>query len=295
MADRRLLIVEDDVVIRTFLSDVLKRDGYRVFEVGDGSEAVAQIDRHQFDLVVTDIVMPGVTGNEVVRAAKLSDANMPVIVITGLPSIRNSVRLAQLGATDYISKPFDITVMRNTIKKVLEARDRALRMPTGPGVPAYSLEYNEEGVHDAATFRQRLADIVEWCESEGYSCSVVMIEVDNMTAATVAADGASADDVLRALIWTLKNDVGPAGTTSATGPNRLGVILRKTEHDTARRIAYGFREKVAWEITVSAGVASYPRDGNSADALLKLTETALKAAKDRGGDSVLFRRVAATG
>ena len=294
MADSRLLIVEDDDVIRTFLKDVLTRDGYRVVEARDGNEAVALIDRHRFDLVVTDIVMPGLTGNEVVRAAKLSDANMPVIVITGLPSIRNTVRLAQLGAADFISKPFDITVMRNTIKKVLDARDRAPRMPTRPGAETYSLEYNEEGVHDAATFRQLLADIVEWCEWEGYSCSVVVIEVDNMAAATAAAGGATSEDVLRALIWTLKNDVGATGTASATGHNRLGVILRKTDHDAARRIAYGFRERVASEINVSAGIASYPRDGNSADALLNLTETALKTARDRGGDSVLFRRVAAT-
>ena len=295
MADSRMLIVEDDDVIRTFLRDVLTRDGYRVVEASDGTEAIGLIERQQFDIVVTDIVMPGVTGNEVVRAAKLSDANMPVIVITGLPSIRNTVILAQLGATDFISKPFDITVMRNTIKKVLATRDRAPRMPTRPATVAFSLEYNEEGVHDAATFAQLLADVVEWCEWEGYSCAVVMIEVDNMAAASAAAGGATADDVLRALIWILKNDVGTAGTASATGPNRLGVVLRRTEHDAARRIAYGFREKVASDINVSAEIACYPRDGDSADALLKLTETALKAAKDRGGDTVLFRRVAATG
>ena len=118
----RILVVDDEEVIRRLLTEVLAEEGYWVTTVSDGQQAIDLLERERFNLIITDMVMPGVSGIEVLRAAQRIDPQCPVVVLTGYPSVDSVRRLVRLGASDYIAKPFNVDVLRVTVAKLLEMR-----------------------------------------------------------------------------------------------------------------------------------------------------------------------------
>ncbi len=116
----RILVVDDEELIRDLLKMVLMDEGYTVVTATDGEEAIQRLESSPFDLVITDLVMPKVNGVEVLRAAKRIDPNYPVMVITGYPSVETVTKLVRLGAGDYLTKPFNLDVVKVTVAKLLE-------------------------------------------------------------------------------------------------------------------------------------------------------------------------------
>ena len=116
----RILVVDDEESIRDLLRLVLTGEGYSVVTASGGEEAIGYLKAQQFDLVITDLVMPGVNGVEVLRVAKRIDPNYPVMVITGFPSVETVTQLVRLGVGDYLTKPFNIDAVRVTVAKLLE-------------------------------------------------------------------------------------------------------------------------------------------------------------------------------
>ena len=125
----RILVVDDEEVIRRLLTEVLAEEGYWVTTVSDGQQAIDLLERERFNLIITDMVMPGLSGIEVLRAAQRIDPLCPVIVLTGYPSVDSVRRLVRLGAADYIAKPFNVDVLKVTVAKLLEMR-RVREEPT---------------------------------------------------------------------------------------------------------------------------------------------------------------------
>lgn len=104
-----LLVVEDDEQFREFLRDVLDRHGYEVDAVSDGNEALRMLDAHQPDLVITDLVMPGVDGLELVIEMRRSSTSLPIIAISGgmVTAPQSYLKVARaLGANAVLEKPF---------------------------------------------------------------------------------------------------------------------------------------------------------------------------------------------
>lgn len=113
---RRALLVEDEELIRAFMAEVLAEAGWQVTEAGSGDTALALLERESFDLLVTDVHMPGqVDGYELVRCARARLAGLPVIVTTGRPEPE---RPALGGATALVPKPFRIAAMLSAIERV---------------------------------------------------------------------------------------------------------------------------------------------------------------------------------
>ena len=120
----RILVVDDQEFMRDLLTETLRLDDYEVITAADGQDAVDLLERERFDLVITDMVMPRLSGAEVMRSAKRIDPQIPVIVMTGYPSVEDATRLVREGAADYITKPFSIDAVRVAVAKHLELRRR---------------------------------------------------------------------------------------------------------------------------------------------------------------------------
>ena len=112
-------MVDDERLIRGLLKEMLGAAGYEVVTASGGRKAVVLFSMDRYDLVITDIVMPGMDGIEVLRAIKDAKPQVPVIMITGYPAEDTEARLVKLGATAYIAKPFDANVMKSTVAKAL--------------------------------------------------------------------------------------------------------------------------------------------------------------------------------
>ncbi|MFQ5975668.1 MAG: response regulator [Candidatus Hydrothermarchaeales archaeon] len=120
MGNAKILIVEDDPQMRQGLSDMLSEEGYKVLSVDSGREAIKKVKDNGFDIVVTDIVMPGIDGMEVLKEVKRIEPQVHVIMITAFATIENAVDAMKNGASDYITKPFKIAEVEVAIKRVLE-------------------------------------------------------------------------------------------------------------------------------------------------------------------------------
>ena len=118
----RILVVDDEEQMRDLLAKVLERKGFQTSVCGDGTEALAFLEKEPVDLVVTDVRMPGLGGMEALRAVKELNPDIVVIIMTAFGSIDQAVQAVKDGAYDYINKPFKIDEMLLTIEKALDER-----------------------------------------------------------------------------------------------------------------------------------------------------------------------------
>jgi DNA-binding response OmpR family regulator len=119
MADSStILLVDDEESIQTLLTYPLERDGYRVVQARDGEEALRRFSEEEIDLVVLDIMLPRVDGLEVCRRLR-NESTVPIIMLTARDDELDKVLGLELGADDYITKPFSIREFRSRIRALL--------------------------------------------------------------------------------------------------------------------------------------------------------------------------------
>lgn len=121
-AKARILIVDDEIQVVHIFQDLLTQQGYDVESSDNGDDAILKVTNGQYDLVLTDINLPGVDGLEVIRAAKAADKDTCVILITGYASTTTAIDALRQGAYDYITKPFDLWETAKAIERGLESR-----------------------------------------------------------------------------------------------------------------------------------------------------------------------------
>jgi two-component system OmpR family response regulator len=105
--DINILVVEDDVYINNMLARLLQKDRYNVRQAYSGTEAMLYIETNEFQLVLLDLMLPGMSGSDVLKGIRKTK-QMPVIVISAKIDKQDKIDMLKLGADDYITKPFDI-------------------------------------------------------------------------------------------------------------------------------------------------------------------------------------------
>jgi DNA-binding response OmpR family regulator len=116
-----LLVVEDDRSLLAGLALNLRKAGYRVRTAADGEAGLAELARERPDLVVLDLMLPGIDGLEILRRIRSNDAALPVVVLTALAGEGDKVQGLDLGANDYVTKPFSIAELLARVRAVLRA------------------------------------------------------------------------------------------------------------------------------------------------------------------------------
>jgi DNA-binding response OmpR family regulator len=133
MADRapRILLADDEQAIQTLLSYPLQKDGYEVVRASDGREALARFSEQPFDLVVLDVMMPRLDGLEVCRRLR-SRSSVPIIMLTAKAEEIDKVLGLELGADDYITKPFSLREFRSRVRAALRRAGMSSTTESGP-------------------------------------------------------------------------------------------------------------------------------------------------------------------
>jgi hypothetical protein len=119
--ERRILIVDDDNDIISFLCDIFSENGYKPTGFTSGKEALEALKEQEFDLLLADLMMPEMDGIELLKAALKTDSSLVVIIMTGYSTIRTAIEARKAGAFEYILKPFKSSELLTTVSRAMEA------------------------------------------------------------------------------------------------------------------------------------------------------------------------------
>jgi len=111
--------VDDDPIILKFVSANLNARGFKVLTAGDGESGLKVLEQTLPDLIILDLLMPGIDGYEVCRRIR-EWSNVPIIVLTAIGESNAKLKLLELGANDYITKPFDIGDLMEHVREILQ-------------------------------------------------------------------------------------------------------------------------------------------------------------------------------
>jgi DNA-binding response OmpR family regulator len=233
MADRsaRILLVDDEQSIQTLLSYPLRKDGYEVVQATDGREALDRFAEQPFDLVVLDVMLPQLDGLEVCRRLRARSA-VPIIMLTAKSEEIDKVVGLELGADDYITKPFSMREFRSRIKAALRRADMrpAPEQETEPPLEIGDL---------AVDFGKRSVEV------RGGDVSLTFVEFEILGALARNPGRVFTRDQLLSRIW---------GDAAYRDPRTIDVHIRhlreKLERDakspeyifTVRGVGYRFRD-----------------------------------------------------
>ena len=122
MSQASILIVEDDADINNIIAARLAKEGHLCTQAWSGSEAALRLESASFDLVITDLMMPGLTGENIVGLVRAHSATTPIIVVSARVTPADRVSLLKLGADDYLTKPFDLDELAMRVEVQLRHR-----------------------------------------------------------------------------------------------------------------------------------------------------------------------------
>ncbi len=122
----KLLIVDDDLAVRTVIARKMQSEGYECILAGNGKEALTMAGDKSFDLVLLDVKMPGMSGTEVLPQIVSDCPDTSVIMVTAMADTQTAVEAMKMGASDYITKPFNLDDLALKVRKALERRELVL-------------------------------------------------------------------------------------------------------------------------------------------------------------------------
>ncbi len=295
---QRILLVDDERLNRKILTELLD-DHHDVIVAKSGAQALQRIAADtEIDLVLLDVMMPEMDGHEVLRRLKSNEATkeIPVIFITALSSTGDEEVGLNLGAADYITKPFHPAIVRLRVENHLRfVRQRKL-LETLAGKDGLT-EINNRRSFDEILLK-------EWRRSErnGLPLSLAMVDVDFFKPFNDHYGHALGDQVLKsvakALSWGLHR---PADTAARYGGEEFVLLFPDTDSEGGRNLAEKVRLAIenlaipheysptAVHVTVSIGGATMIGSDRSPKNLLETADTMLYEAKANGRNRVLWR------
>jgi two-component system cell cycle response regulator len=296
----RILVVDDEEIMREFLREVLSDQGYEIDLASSGKDAVEKMAIHEYDLVLTDIVMPELDGLGVVAAAKDLPYDVDVVVMTGYASMETAVESMKLGANDYITKPFNIDQIRIIVKNAIEERALKKRAEEGEFYKELSRKDGLTDLYNHRFFHQLLDTEISRAERYDRVVSLLMIDIDNFKSYNDTHGHPMGDVILRQLANLLRQSSRSCDYVARYGGEEFAIIAPEAGPDAAGRMAQRIRvavEEAAFEgeeimaggrLTISIGVASFPVQASGKSDLVEKADRALYRAKALGKNRVVL-------
>jgi diguanylate cyclase (GGDEF)-like protein len=296
----RVLVVDDNALIRRLVVELLRRVGYAVLEAGDGAEALACFRRNPAQVVITDIGMPRVGGLELLAALRQHEARPEVILLTGshASDAEAAVQALRLGAHDYIVKdPTAGEALTLAVERAAEKwrlRDENARLLLE--LQRLSLTDGLTGVGNRRAFDQALRQEVARAHRHGLRLCLAIVDLDHFKRVNDKHGHSAGDAVLVSFARRLCSVARDSDRLFRYGGEEFAILLTDTEERGGASFARRVVESTAAEalaagslrlvVTCSAGVAELSLEDASGQALLRQADAALYAAKRTGRNRV---------
>lgn len=292
-----VLVVDDDRSTRLTIANALGADGLKIEQAANGQQAIEKFCQYGPDLIIMDAVMPVKNGFEASREIKqLPEGRMtPILMITALENDESVERAFKSGAADFIPKPINLAVLRQRVKRVLDARKSEEKVK--------QLAYNDglTGLPNRIAFSDRLHQDLAYARRNGNQLAVMFIDIDHFKDVNDNLGHAAGDELLKILAERVGGCVRSEDTLARLGGDEFVVVLSavhgpKGADIAAQNILNALStpfQVVGKEIYVGAsiGISIFPDDGTDREALLKNADTAMYRAKALGRNNYQFYTV----
>jgi diguanylate cyclase (GGDEF)-like protein len=297
MKDNESVLIVDDTPVNIQVLVKALRSSYRMRVANGGKEALSIAESEDPpDIILLDIMMPEMDGYEVCRRLKQNPQTMriPVIFVTAMSDSNNEAFGLNLGAVDYISKPFSIPVVKARVRTHLQLKQRTDMLENMSMVDGLT------GIANRRSFDQTLEQ--EWRRGRRNSThiSLIMIDIDNFKAYNDNYGHGAGDECLRLVARAIKSCLSRSGDfVGRYGGEEFVVLLPECDKDGALTVAEKIRRKVeelniihefsgtADHITISLGCMSMSCEGDDSAEMLRKADQALYSAKEHGRNRVV--------
>lgn len=293
--DTTVLIIDDSKTVRAVLLNLLKDEGLFTFyhEAESGELGFKALEEHSVDVVLCDLQMPAMTGFEFLYRLREIDkfVDLPVIMLTGNENQKDKICGLELGANDYVTKPFDPAELIARVKIQLKIKLLQDRLKDLANTDPLTRLSNRRHLFSA------LNSELERSQRSDKPCSLVMVDVDHFKSVNDTYGHQLGDEVLISVASHLEECMRVYDLAARFGGEEFALLMPGTDSTQATAIAERIRTVVEemtfteqlkpLHLTISAGVATYPGpDIATADDLIRVADHALYRAKDAGRNRV---------
>ncbi|HOP27593.1 MAG TPA: diguanylate cyclase [Candidatus Sabulitectum sp.] len=291
MRTMKVLIIDDDPASVALARQWLKKDGHGIVTAADGEEGLAMAVREEPDLILLDVHMPGMNGFQVCERLKADSRirHIPVIFLSAADETREKVKGLDLGAVDYVTKPFDRFELPARVRAALRTKRLQDLLTVYSEIDSLTEVYNRR------VLMERLEQ--EWNRTRRYSTTVafIMCDIDHFKNVNDTHGHPTGDQVLERIATLLRKSVRSSDMVGRYGGEEFGIIMVNADRASAASAAERYRKKIEsmdfhsrrgeFRVTVSFGVAD-SRGKDSVNQLINAADRALYKAKETGRNTV---------
>lgn len=291
-----ILFIDDSKVVHAMLDDILAVEGHKHLHAYDADQGFWFAKRANPDLILLDVVMPRVSGFDLCKALKSDPqtAHIPVMFLSGTGDTFNKVQGLDLGAIDYITKPFDETELQARVRAALRTKRLVDMLANTAQVDALT------GLRNRQHFDRRLDEELAAMRRFGRTVSLVLLDIDHFKCCNDQFGHPFGDRVLQSVAEVLQEASRVVDVPCRFGGEEFVVILPETEIEGALVVAERIRQGIQsiplscreqrLTITASGGVASSSQAGNcecvTSKSLVQAADEALYRAKNNGRNRI---------
>ena len=288
-----VLIVDDDELVRMTLSVLVGSLGYHCLVAGDGVEALAVLKSTAVDLVLTDVVMPGMDGMELLSNIRAQHKGTDVIVSTGYHEKASYAAVIKAGAIDFIKKPIDQAELEAKFSRAVRERNMMRELER------LSKQDSVTGILNRRAFDERFSDEVERAYRQKYSLMLAVIDIDNFKEYNDEYGHQQGDNVLMSLAEIMKECTRESvDMCFRLGGDEFAVLLPQATAnqgtEIVQRILLSFIERNFGNTSLSIGLISCRRNKKIAkeedeNMMKERADQAMYDAKNSGKNCVITR------
>jgi diguanylate cyclase (GGDEF)-like protein len=310
MPEATILLVEDNKAQAKKVKDFLKRQGYEVIWVENGTSAIKTAKTESVDLILLDLVLPDLSGTEICRWLKSNSdtRGIPIIMLTAKGSVTDKVTGLEAGADDYLPKPYSEVELNariyaclrtKALQDELREKNRQLEELLAK-VELLAITDPLTGLYNRRHFENVLAKEVRRAVRYGSSLACMMIDIDHFKKINDEYGHHAGDQVLKNVAQILEDNVRGIDTVARWGGEEFIIILPHIKKEDAMQPAARIKEAVAQhtfpelsgkKVTVSIGIASVPDPSiDNEEKLINAADFAMYEAKNKGRNRIEIAR-----
>lgn len=287
----KVLIVDDAPDTIEIIGKLLRFEGYQVLTAATGEEGIQCVEREKPDVVLMDINLPGMDGNQALKEIKRINPIQSVIMLTAYATVDNAIEALKLGATDFIKKPFENEHLIHIVNQALEKYHTLLEKERlEEEVRRLSITDDLTGLYNHRHFFKALEAELVRMKRQGTSLSLLMFDIDNFKQYNDLHGHIEGDRVLKKIGSIVKNSIrSNVDSGYRYGGDEFAVLLigatREQALGIAERIRSTIEESGFERITVSIGLAEF-NDQYDLEGFVKTADHAMYMAKNSGGNRI---------